>query len=75
VANNLAYQLEDYCRRKAIHSASLAIRYLPLVTMPEDSYCSATAVQEEMYATWLHGEVQSQARSRSLAVSVVCNRP
>jgi hypothetical protein len=38
-------------RRKAIHSASLAVPYLPLVTMPEDSYCSATAVQEEMYAT------------------------
>jgi hypothetical protein len=43
--------------------------------MPEDSFCSATAVQEETYAIWLYGETQSQARSQNLAVSLVCNRP
>src|SRR3984893_16808158 len=58
----------------ADHVSDFALRQLPIATMPEDSYCSATAVQEEIYATWLHGETQSQARSRSLAVSVVCNR-
>src|ERR1700730_1245845 len=63
------------CRRKAIHWANFGFRQPPTVTMPEDSFCSATAAQGETYATWLYGETQSQARSRSLAVSLVCNQP
>jgi hypothetical protein len=66
---------QECCRRKAIHSADFALRQPPIVTVPEDSFCSATAVQEETYAIWLYGKTQSQARSGSLAVSVVCNRP
>jgi hypothetical protein len=33
-----------------------------------------TAAQEEAYATWLHGEPQSQTRSVGLAVSLVRDR-
>src|SRR5216684_6710216 len=59
---------EQRCRRKAIHSVTFAVPHLSIVTMPEDSFCSATAVQEETYATWVYGKTQSQTRSRGLAV-------
>jgi hypothetical protein len=49
----------EHCRRKAMPSADFAFRELPIAIMPEDSFCSATAVQEETYATWLYGETQS----------------
>jgi hypothetical protein len=35
---------EQPCRRKAIHLADFALQQLPIATMPEDSYPSATAV-------------------------------
>ena len=50
---------ESHCRRKAIHSADFSFRQLPIAIGPEDSFCSATAAQEETYATWLYGETQS----------------